>query len=332
MVSRRGRKAAAVAVPKKRRSAPRSAAAASAAKKRRTEATRAYGDRAYWARRYRAAAAAAASDAVAAKKALKTQKNVAAKSTRNRAARVDDDVTDDWFLSFAQLAPLFERACARSGGRRAAVLDVGCGTSPFLADAAAAGHRGALTGIDTAGIAEATAAGRTAGGRVTLRKLDARRCGKHFGSNAFDVVVDKGTTDAMLCAEKTGAADVRATMRQVGAMLRPRGALLLVSWRGLVGEDDDDAAAAAHAAGGGAAMLADVAAGLLAGANGPRGAGAASGATSFSFAVEAHCAEGAAHGPHGPPWVFLVRKRPLPPGAAPPSPADVVAGTVIHAH
>lgn len=73
------------------------------------EPERSYGDLDYWRKRYD-------SDG----------------KDRRKRKRPDDDATDEWLLSYVELRELVQRALAASGPV-ARVLDLGCGTSRFLA-------------------------------------------------------------------------------------------------------------------------------------------------------------------------------------------------------
>ena len=151
--------------------------------------------------------------------------------------RDDEDATNEWLLSYSELRPLVRRALSGAGSE-ARVLDLGCGTSRFLADLRADGHRGELVGIDLAGLELAEARGLGTAVDVKLIEADVCNCAEVLGSAGaggpgFDLVVDKSTTDALLCDVQHGMSTVRKAMAQVAKLVLPGGCLFLVSHNSL---------------------------------------------------------------------------------------------------
>ena len=106
------------------------------------------------------------------------------------AAVVAEDVFE-WFLSFEDLRPLLAFV-----KRRASVLDLGCGTSRLLCDMREAGYGGRLVGVDCSAAALRSVRERSAAHDVELMEADATTL-HSFMDAAFDLVVDKGTGDAL---------------------------------------------------------------------------------------------------------------------------------------
>ena len=63
--------------------------------------------------------------------------------------------------------------------------------------------------------------------QVEFRVLDARKM-NDFVSDSFDLVIDKGTLDAMICG-RTGIKDVGRMMREIFRVLRSPGSYVLIS-------------------------------------------------------------------------------------------------------
>lgn len=171
--------------------------------------------------------------------------------------------TFEWYFSFAALRELWDGLVKKN----ATVLDVGCGNSdwfvgglvrnnramrqhadrrrPFrlrLFDMCAAGHTGRMIGIDNAPTAIAAAEQRAsrlrpASSTPTFEVGDATAM--RFAGSSLDVVLDKGTMDAMLSA---GAARARPVLRaycaEVGRVLAPPGVFVLVTHLGPHGSLD----------------------------------------------------------------------------------------------
>lgn len=89
-----------------------------------------------------------------------------------------------------------------------------------------AGARGRLVGVDYAASAVALCRRTRAAEGVEYLRMDARKM--RFPDESFDVVLDKATLDGQLCGRGAAA----ATCREVGRVLRPGGAYILVTWRG----------------------------------------------------------------------------------------------------
>ncbi|KAJ8604706.1 hypothetical protein CTAYLR_006540 [Chrysophaeum taylorii] len=139
-----------------------------------------------------------------------------------------DDSRFEWFVSFASIRPLL--GFVRRGS---AVLDMGCGTSLFLADLRRDGHRGRLVGVDIVEKAVRALRRETRGLEIEVYCDDVRAL--RFGASTFDVVVDKGTIDAMICG---GAAAVQAACAEVSRVLRVGGRFVVCSHHLVDGMDD----------------------------------------------------------------------------------------------
>ena len=154
------------------------------------------------------------------------------------ATQQADDDTDEWYLSFADLSEILSGAMPH--GKDSAVLDIGCGTSRMLRDMRESGHTGELIGTDFSGVELARRC--NAGLDIAIKEADCRDCADLLGQEAFDLILDKGTVDALLCDESEGEENVRRECSQVREMLRVGGAFCLVTPK-YPEEEDEEAGA-----------------------------------------------------------------------------------------
>ena len=134
----------------------------------------------------------------------------------------------EWFLSFDDLQPLLSFV-----KRRSAVLDLGCGTSRLLCDMREAGYAGRLVGVDCAAAALRSVKERSEACRVELVEADATTLAP-FADATFDVVVDKGTVDALISGDAAAATEACAA---AGRVLKRGGRFVVVSHRRPDGDD-----------------------------------------------------------------------------------------------
>ena len=134
----------------------------------------------------------------------------------------------EWFLSFEDLRPLL-----RFVRRRSAVLDLGCGTSRLLCDMREAGYAGRLVGVDCAAAALRSVKERSEACHVELVEADATTLAP-FADATFDVVVDKGTVDALISGDAAAATEACAA---AGRVLKRGGRFVVVSHRRPDGDD-----------------------------------------------------------------------------------------------
>ena len=134
----------------------------------------------------------------------------------------------EWFLSFDDLRPLLSFV-----RRRSAVLDLGCGTSRLLCDMREAGYAGRLVGVDCAAAALRSVKERSEACHVELVEADATTLAP-FADATFDVVVDKGTVDALISGDAAAATEACAA---AGRVLKRGGRFVVVSHRRPDGDD-----------------------------------------------------------------------------------------------
>eukprot|EP00752_Nemacystus_decipiens_P002602 g2435.t1 len=143
--------------------------------------------------------------------------------------RYQDGVFVEWYCGLDHVLPLFERFVPKDSR----VLDVGCGDKPLAWDMRDAGYTGRITSFDLSPtvINKLVEESRSCARKrlhhgVEFRVLDARKL--PFDAGSFDLVVDKGTVDAMLC-DKTGKESARATCREAARVAAPGGWYIVVS-------------------------------------------------------------------------------------------------------
>ena len=145
-----------------------------------------------------------------------------------RYAAVGDGDVFEWFLSFDDLRPLLGFV-----KRRSSVLDLGCGTSRLLCDMREAGYAGRLVGVDCAAAALRSVKERSESCHVELVEADATTLAP-FADATFDVVVDKGTVDALISGDAAAATEACAA---AGRVLKRGGRFVVVSHRRPDGDD-----------------------------------------------------------------------------------------------
>ena len=226
-----------------------------------------------------------------------------------RYERGDDDaLTDEWLLGWAQLRPLLARDLSASRDDPS-VLDLGCGRSHLCFDLLRDHPDAIVRAMDLAPAAIAALAqeqrsrvrrGDACASRATLECADATSALSWRDGRTYDAVVDKSTTDGLLCDVRRGAKRVRTIYEAIGRRLRPTAVVAVVSWR-----DPDEV---------GLEWLVDCVLGAL-----RRGARAdedeedeARAGSWWSLDIHSlsHRAEGGGGGGGGGPHVYLVRRRP----------------------
>ncbi|CAM9411450.1 unnamed protein product, partial [Ectocarpus sp. 12 AP-2014] len=143
--------------------------------------------------------------------------------------RYQDGVSVEWYCGFEHVRPLFERFVPKESS----VLEVGCGDKPLAWDLRDAGYTGKITSFDFSPtvierlLLEARSCDRKrldAG--VDFQVLDARDL--PFEDGSFDLVVDKGAVDAMLC-DDAGQDNAREICLEAARVVAPGGWFVVVS-------------------------------------------------------------------------------------------------------
>ncbi|KAF8719866.1 hypothetical protein HU200_024627 [Digitaria exilis] len=130
----------------------------------------------------------------------------------------------DWYQTYTALRPLL-RAHVPAASR---VLMIGCGNSLLSEDMAKDGYED-IVNIDISSVViEQMREKHKEIQQLTYMQMDVRYM-SFFGDESFDCVLDKGTLDAMMCADDApdGASKMLA---EVARLLRPHGIYLLITY------------------------------------------------------------------------------------------------------
>ncbi|XP_062181091.1 uncharacterized protein LOC133885396 [Phragmites australis] len=130
----------------------------------------------------------------------------------------------DWYQTYPALRPLL-RARVPAFSR---VLMVGCGNSLLSEDMVKDGYED-IVNIDISSVViEQMREKHSDIPQLTYMQMDVRDM-SFFGDESFDCVLDKGTLDAMMCADDAphGASKMLA---EVARLIRPRGIYLLITY------------------------------------------------------------------------------------------------------
>lgn len=130
----------------------------------------------------------------------------------------------EWFLSPGRAVELIQDVVGPDGGAGRAALHVGCGTSTLGADLLRADVCGSVTNTDTSATAVAEMA-RAHGDEGCCTWLADDCTASALPDAAFDLVVDKGTMDALGFGEG-GAGRVGRMVLEMHRLLRPGGVLI----------------------------------------------------------------------------------------------------------
>lgn len=129
----------------------------------------------------------------------------------------------EWFLAYNDVEPILKEIIDYSESDTL-VVDVGCGTSSFLADLKAAGFMGKCLGIDYSEAAVETCRSSFPG--VQFEQSDASKFEAVLGEERASVVIEKSLIDTIL-HHKDGEARVGAVLDSVLRAIDLRGGHLL---------------------------------------------------------------------------------------------------------
>ncbi|WVQ92509.1 hypothetical protein IAS59_006320 [Cryptococcus gattii] len=141
-----------------------------------------------------------------------------------RYAKESDGRTFDWFLSPSYLIPFFEELTADiDTGKDARILMLGCGNSALGEVLYDAGWKN-IVNIDYSKIVIEQMQERHAEKRPEMTWLEMDVMDLKLGENEFDLIIDKGTMDAMLTTKgdpwNPPEKDVKACTQEVSEALR----------------------------------------------------------------------------------------------------------------
>ncbi|AFR98749.2 hypothetical protein CNAG_06520 [Cryptococcus neoformans var. grubii H99] len=141
-----------------------------------------------------------------------------------RYAKESDGRTFDWFLSPSYLIPFFEELTADiDAGKDARILMLGCGNSALGEVLYDAGWKN-IVNIDYSKIVIEQMQERHVEKRPEMTWLEMDVMNLKFGENEFDLVIDKGTMDAMLTTKgdpwNPPEKDIKACTQEISEALR----------------------------------------------------------------------------------------------------------------
>jgi ubiquinone/menaquinone biosynthesis C-methylase UbiE len=135
----------------------------------------------------------------------------------------------EWYCTFENLKPLFEEIILKNDS----VLEIGCGDSPLLTGLLSSGHSGELHGIDysdtiIAKVIDDQVKSSQLIKTIVYKEMDARSLS--YEDDTWDSVIDKGTTDAILCDKINGLTKANEIMNEACRVLKKeRGTLIFIS-------------------------------------------------------------------------------------------------------
>ena len=130
----------------------------------------------------------------------------------------------DWYLTFNEVRPLLEPLLHRNLETK--ILNVGCGNSEFGTRLYQEGFR-FIMNIDFSGVVIRQMLERTEKvGWPKFQVMDAQDI--KFSTASFDLAVDKGTLDSIMCGESAGE-KIRKSLLEIYRVLRPQGVFVCFS-------------------------------------------------------------------------------------------------------
>ncbi|CAI5484074.1 unnamed protein product [Closterium sp. Yama58-4] len=131
--------------------------------------------------------------------------------------------TFDWYQQYTALAPIFDIYMDKASK----VLMVGCGNAVLSEDMVQNGYQD-IWNIDISSVVVDFMKKRNSD--IPQLKYDTMNvCSMGFDESAFDVVLDKGTLDAILCGNNS-VENASAMLSEVCRVLKPGGKFLLITY------------------------------------------------------------------------------------------------------
>ena len=148
----------------------------------------------------------------------------------------------EWYFSFETIEPLFSEHVT---SRDAMILELGCGDAPLIVAMKGNGHNPAcLHAIDFSDTIIERLNNDQAlvpiPERVIFSVEDARSLS--FRGNMFDVIIEKGTIDAMLCDKRKGFDNVKCIILEVCRLMKTQVATAFIMVSHMQAESDEFAA------------------------------------------------------------------------------------------
>lgn len=130
----------------------------------------------------------------------------------------------DWYQKYNTLAPLFDLYIQRH--QRA--LIIGCGNSALGEGMVADGYQDVVNIDISSVVIEAMQRKYQNNQKLKYVQMDARDM-SNFVSDSFDVVVDKGTLDSLMCGSHAQE-NAKRMLEEVGRILKHKGVYILITY------------------------------------------------------------------------------------------------------
>lgn len=125
----------------------------------------------------------------------------------------------EWYFDFDCIEPIFSEHVT---SRDAVILELGCGDAPLITAMQQNHNPACLHAIDFSDTIIAKLNNEQASvpisKRVSFTVEDARNLS--FGDNTYDIIIEKGTIDAMLCDKRKGFANVKSIMKEACRLMK----------------------------------------------------------------------------------------------------------------
>lgn len=131
----------------------------------------------------------------------------------------------NWYFTFDEMLPLLTKEWRRLQSYPA-VLEIGCGDVPLVTDISRNMNCDTSVGIDFSDTIIDILQSKNCS-NLSFSCMDARRM--TFQESSFDIVIDKGTLDAMLCSESEGFDNAVRLLFEAVRVLRVGGSIIIIS-------------------------------------------------------------------------------------------------------
>lgn len=148
-------------------------------------------------------------------------------------SRYEQNVEHEWYFSYEDLHPLFAKKYAPDSFE-GSVLEIGCGDRPMIPGFVAAyptctlacGMDYSQNAVDMAGKVPIISDNKDV---VSYARMDARKM--TYSTDSFDIVIDKGTIDAMMsdADSKAAAKNVKQIIKETLRVMKPAATFVLIS-------------------------------------------------------------------------------------------------------
>lgn len=149
----------------------------------------------------------------------------------------------EWYFDYTTLKPLLHILFPKPFTRDSSCLEIGCGDRPLLAALMTDPHflEGTATGCDFApsvvrSLRKEEREKRELP-RIKYEEQDARDM--TYVSNSIDLVLDKGTIDAMICDPECGEDNAWRIVSEMSRVVRPGGCFVIISHMAPSGDEGD---------------------------------------------------------------------------------------------